>query len=71
MSARIAPRPKGGRPKRRCIMANCAEMKPGDRFVCESCGLELQVTKACSCGAGEEGGCTVPLQCCGKDMTKQ
>jgi hypothetical protein len=52
-------------------MANCAEMKPGDRFVCESCGLELQVTKACSCGAGEEGGCTVPLQCCGKDMTKQ
>jgi hypothetical protein len=52
-------------------MANCAEMKLGDRFVCESCGLELQVAKPCSCGAGEEGACTVPLKCCGKDMTKQ
>lgn len=64
--ARRAGAHKGGD-----TMANCAEMKPGDRFVCENCGLELQVTKACSCGAGEEGACTVPLKCCGKDMTKQ
>jgi len=29
-------------------MANCTEMKEGDLFVCETCGLELQVIKACS-----------------------
>jgi hypothetical protein len=51
-------------------MADCAEMNEGDRFVCDACGLELQVTKACSCNTGEEDACTVPLQCCGKDMVK-
>ena len=52
-------------------MVDCAEMKEGDRFICESCGLELQVTKTCSCTTGEEGACSVPLQCCGKDMVKK
>ncbi|MFC1829611.1 hypothetical protein ACFL0O_08370 [Thermodesulfobacteriota bacterium] len=52
-------------------MANCADMILGDRFVCESCGLELEVVGACSCG--EDGGdaCSVPLQCCGHDMVKK
>jgi hypothetical protein len=53
------------------MMADCAEMKEGDLFVCKTCGLELQVTKACSCKAGEEGACSVPLQCCGNDMAKK
>jgi hypothetical protein len=52
-------------------MADCADMQEGDLFVCDACGLELQVTKACSCIAGEEVSCTVPLQCCGKDMEKK
>ena len=52
-------------------MASCIEMEEGDIFVCETCGLELQVTKACACTAGEEVSCTVPLQCCGKDMVKK
>jgi hypothetical protein len=52
-------------------MADCADMKQGDVFLCESCGLELQVTKTCSCSAGEEGACSVPLQCCGKEMVKK
>ena len=52
-------------------MADCTEMKEGDLFVCQSCGLELQVTKACSCIVGEQTSCTVPLQCCGKDMIKK
>jgi len=52
-------------------MANCAEMKVGDLFKCKTCGLELQVVKACSCLVGEEVSCTVPLQCCGKDMVKK
>jgi hypothetical protein len=52
------------------VMANCGEMKKGDLFVCKSCGLELQVSKACTCGSGAAS-CSVPLQCCGKDMVKK
>jgi len=52
-------------------MANCAEMKEGDLFKCEICALELQVVRPCSCTAGEEISCTVPLQCCGQDMVKK
>lgn len=52
-------------------MANCAEMIEGDFFICEKCGLELQVVKTCSCTVGEEVSCTVPLQCCGTDMVKK
>jgi hypothetical protein len=53
------------------IMAICHEMKPGDIYACEACRLELKVEKACACGTEEEGACTVPLQCCGKDMVKK
>jgi len=52
-------------------MAKCSDMKEGDRFVCESCGLELQVTKPCTCSSDKEGSCSVPLQCCGKEMRKK
>jgi hypothetical protein len=51
-------------------MAICHEMNVGDVFFCESCGLELRVQKTCSCGIGEDA-CSVPLQCCGKDMKKK
>ncbi len=50
-------------------MADCADMKEGDLYVCEACNLEIRVEKACS--SGEEGACSVPLQCCGKDMVKK
>ena len=52
-------------------MAICHDMNPGDVFICESCGLELRVEKACSCESGGEDACSVPLQCCGKDMVKK
>ena len=52
-------------------MANCGDMKVGDQYVCDSCGLELQVSKACTCASGDEAACSVPLQCCGKDMRKK
>jgi hypothetical protein len=53
-------------------MANCVEMEKGDIYRCETCGLELKVTKSCAClAAGKEVSCTSPLQCCGKDMTKK
>jgi hypothetical protein len=53
------------------VMANCAEMAEGDLFLCDICGLELQVVKTCDCSAGGEVFCSVPLQCCGKDMIKK
>ena len=52
-------------------MADCAEMKKGDIYRCEKCGLELKVTRTCSCTSGEEASCASPLQCCGKDMIKK
>jgi len=52
-------------------MANCIEMEEGDIYICEICGLELQVIRSCSCIVGEEVSCTVPLQCCSKDMIKK
>jgi hypothetical protein len=52
-------------------MADCGSMKKGDVYVCNTCALELQVSKACTCGTSSGQGCTVPLQCCGKDMVKK
>lgn len=52
-------------------MANCCDMKEGDVFVCNQCGLELKVSNPCSCEPGEAGSCNVPLQCCGKEMVKK
>jgi len=51
-------------------MANCSEMKEGDLYICKTCGLELKVSKACSCGSASGHACSVPLQCCGQDMVK-
>jgi len=52
-------------------MANCAEMKKGDIFVCKTCGLELQVAKPCACGFESGQACAVPLKCCNQEMTKK
>ena len=52
-------------------MANCCDMKEGDVFVCDACGLELKVAKTCTCSSDAEGCCTVPLSCCGKEMRKK
>ena len=51
-------------------MVSCTEMKQGDVFVCKNCGLELKVEKTCSCAQGQTE-CTVPLQCCGGEMTRK
>lgn len=52
-------------------MANCSEMKEGEIYVCEKCGLELRVHKTCKCGAAGTDKCSVPLQCCGQAMVKK
>ena len=43
-------------------------MKKGDIFVCNICGLELQVTKPWACVSDSAQTCTVPLKCCNQDM---
>lgn len=59
-------------------MTSCHEMKVGDIFYCEDCGLELQVVKECSdtdTSASECGCCTTEdtctFSCCGKDLVKK
>jgi hypothetical protein len=49
---------------------SCHELKEGDTLVCDDCGLELKVTKACNCS--EEGACTEGgFDCCGMAMKKK
>jgi radical SAM superfamily enzyme with C-terminal helix-hairpin-helix motif len=42
-------------------------MTAGQVYVCESCGLEIEVKRAC----GDTGACscTEPVSCCGKPLT--
>lgn len=49
---------------------SCYDMKKGEIYICESCGLELQVLEECdqSCKIGEAC-CEDPsFQCCGKPL---
>ena len=59
-------------------MAKCHEMKKGEIYVCEECGVELQVIKECNnigipaeqckCHSGDE---TAGFFCCGKELVKK
>jgi len=49
-------------------VANCVDMKKGDVFICDACGLEIEVVKECSCGQEEEDACSRPMECCGQTM---
>ncbi len=59
-------------------MASCHDMRKGEVYVCEDCGLELQVVKECrdagtpadECGCHTTAGpCT--FSCCGKELVKK
>jgi hypothetical protein len=59
-------------------MASCHDMKEGEVYVCQTCGLELQVIKECkdagqpvdSCGCHDDhSGCSI--QCCGEALSKK
>ena len=59
-------------------MANCHDMKTGEIYVCEECGIELQVIKDCKdagipadqCACHTDAApCT--FSCCGKDLVKK
>ena len=40
--------------------------KKGDRFRCQACGMEIQVTADCRCQEGEH----VHFHCCGQELQK-
>ena len=59
-------------------MLSCSDMKEGDVYTCEECGLELQVVKECKDTetSGDKhactpGGGTCSFSCCGKDLVKK
>ncbi len=40
--------------------------KRGERFRCEKCGMELQITTDCHCESGDH----THFECCGQEMEK-
>ncbi len=61
-------------------MPNTTELKKGDTYLCDDCGLEMKVTNQSSyaavagsttCGSYSTDAPTVNLKCCGADMAKK
>lgn len=57
-------------------MASCNEMKKGDFYVCDSCGLEFEVKEECNCPdidacSPQHGHDCCDFECCGKPMHKK
>jgi len=55
-------------------MAHCHNMKVGEVYACNDCGLELQVIKACKDVDTPEDSCAcTPCQfvCCGAELVKK
>lgn len=57
-------------------MASCNEMKKGELYVCDSCGLEFEVKAECNCPDIDEckpaeGHDCCDFECCGKPMHKK
>jgi hypothetical protein len=53
-------------------MARCDEMREGEVYYCERCGLEIQVLEECSHDEGEEAEevCRLDeLMCCGEPLS--
>jgi hypothetical protein len=58
-------------------MSGCTDMKKGDIYVCDECGIELQVIKECEhSGSGEGAAChddgsDCGFMCCDKPLRKK
>lgn len=53
-------------------MARCDEMREGEVYYCEHCGLEIEVLEECSHEEGEEAEETCRIEgfvCCGEPLT--
>ena len=49
-------------------MPGCTQVKKGDKFYCEECGLELEVTNSCNCGEDDASCSSETIACCGHEM---
>ena len=60
-------------------MATCHDMKEGDVYICDACGLEMQVIKECNeagisaedCRHDDKGDDHCVFCCCGQELTKK
>jgi len=52
-------------------MTVCSEMKAGEVYVCQDCGLQLQVVKTCADEAEGACGCKEAITCCGQPLVRQ
>ena len=56
-------------------MPSCHEMREGEVYVCEDCGLEIKVVKECRDVGGSSIKCTCEenesFVCCGAEMVKK
>ncbi|UCF10400.1 MAG: hypothetical protein JSW65_01590 [Candidatus Bipolaricaulota bacterium] len=48
-------------------MSVCGDMKVGQVYVCEHCGLELKVVKECDCESEHECSCS-GMSCCSGEL---
>ncbi|MCE5199583.1 MAG: hypothetical protein ABFD54_06640 [Armatimonadota bacterium] len=55
-------------------MSKCSDMKLGEVYICEDCGLELEVVKECGNEMTEGTTCEsqpCTLACCNKELVKK
>jgi len=53
------------------LMTTCHEMKEGETYECEDCGLEIKVIHGCECCSTEDDSECCRLECCGKPLKKE
>jgi len=56
------------------MMSKCHEMKLGEVYICEECGLELEVVKECCENGVEQETCKCEpcaITCCDKELIKK
>jgi len=66
MNARIPMQADRKPPGEEDAVSTCGQMKLGQVYVCNSCGLELKVVNECDCSE-QECGCEA-MSCCGAPL---
>lgn len=47
---------------------HCHDMKKGQIYYCEDCGLEIKIMGECKQCCGDEDNCGCSFSCCGSDL---
>ncbi len=48
---------------------HCHDMKKGQVYACETCGLEIKILSECTECCNDEDQCGCSFTCCGDDLT--